>query len=154
MHTGPGVPVVTEANARQGRRNQSAGKRWQQDCAAWLRANGWPAAGYEIRNRSSDLIGTWDLAVECTITGWDKIWIKLNQAWKDADGRGLADFCVWKKRNGRIDPGEGAVILPAEVFFPLVMRLEKLEREVLLEVDAYDRGYRNGQAAARQEARL
>ena len=140
-----------DENARQGRRNQSAGKRWQQDCAAWLRANGWPAAGYEIRNRSSDLIGTWDLAVECTITGWDKIWIKLDQAKRDAAERGLIDYCVWKKRNGTTDAGKGAVLMLAELFFPLVQRLERLEHAELDAAEAYDRGYRNGQRA-REEA--
>ena len=141
---------MTEDNARQGRRNQSAGKRWQQDCAAWLRANGWPGAGYEIRNRSSDLIGTWDLAVECTITGWDKIWIKLQQAGKDAFVRGLSDFCVWKKHNGVADPGGGAVVLPAHVFFPLVQRLEKLEAEALRADDEFTRGFTAGVIYARK----
>ena len=132
---------MTEENARQGRRNQSAGKRWQQDCAAWLRANGWPSAGYEIRNRSSDLIGTWDLAVECTITGWDKIWIKLRQAELDAEARSLEDFCVWKKRNRYSDPADGAVIMPAYRLFPLVQRLEKLEAADLRADDEFTRGW-------------
>ena len=140
----------SEKNARQGRRNQSAGKRWQQDCAAWLREHGWPGAGYEIRNRSSDLIGTWDLAVECTITGWDKLFIKLGQAERDAHERGLSDFCVWKKRNGAADPGYGAVVMDAHRFFPLVQRLERLERLELEAAEAYDRGYRNGQRAGQE----
>ena len=135
---------MTEANARLARRNQSAGKRWQQDCAAWLRANGWPSAGYEIRNRSSDLIGTWDLAVECTITGWDKIWIKLTQAADDARTRGLQDSCVWKKHNGRASPGDGVVVMSAWRFFPLVMRLEKLEQASLEADDQFARGFTAG----------
>ena len=135
---------MTEENARQGRRNQSAGKRWQQACAAWLREHGWPGAGYEIRNRSSDLIGTWDLAVECTITGWDKLFIKLGQAERDAHERGLADFCVWKKRNGAADPGYGAVIMDAHRFFPLVQRLEKLEAASLDADDQFTRGFTAG----------
>lgn len=141
---------MTEENARQGRRNQSAGKRWQQDCAAWLRANGWPSAGYEIRNRSSDLIGTWDLAVECTITGWDKIWIKLGQAERDAGQRGLEDSCVWKKRNGHASPGEGVVLMLAYDFFPLVMRLEKLEQASLEADDQFARGFTAGVEYGRQ----
>lgn len=143
---------MTEANERQGLRNKNAGKKWQQDCASWLRVNGWPSAGYEIRNHSGDLTGTWDLSVECTITGWDKLWIKLGQALKDAQERGLSDFCVWKKRTGTTDPGNGAVIMRAREFFPLIMRLEKLEHADLEAADAYDRGYRNGQNAARKEA--
>lgn len=135
---------MTEANARQGRRNQSAGKRWQQDCATWLRANGWPSAGYEIRNRSSDLIGTWDLAVECTITGWDKIHIKADQAKRDARARGLPWWCVWKKRNGVADPGAGLVMMAAYDLFRLVQRLEKLEHAELNAAEAYDRGFSAG----------
>ena len=135
---------MTEDNARQGRRNQSAGKRWQQDCAAWLRAHGWPGAGYEIRNRSSDLIGTWDLAVECTITSWDKLWIKLDQAHADAVRRGLSEYVVWKKRNGTTDPGRGALIFPAAVGFPMVQRLEKLEQASLDADDQFARGFTAG----------
>ena len=144
---------MTEQNVRQGRRNQSAGKRWQQDCAAWLRGHGWPSAGYEIRNRSSDLIGTWDLAVECTITGWDKLFIKLTQAADDARTRGLEDYCVWKKHNGRASPGDGVVIMPAWRFFPLVQRLERLEALELGRDDEYTRGFQAGVEYSERKAR-
>jgi hypothetical protein len=48
-------------------------------------------------------------------------------------------FCVWKKHNrrddgvglGPVDPGEGAVIFRARVIFPLLARLEELERREL-----------------------
>ena len=128
-------------DARLSRRNRAAGKKWQQDCAAWLRDNGWPSAGYEIRNYSSDLIGTGDMAIECTLAGWDKIWIKLQQAGRDAFERELSDFCVWKKHNGVADPGAGAWVLPAHVGARMVQRLEKLEAADLRADDEFTRGW-------------
>ena len=137
-------------NAQQGRRNRQAGKRWQQECAAWLRDHGWPNAEYQIRNHSSDLTGTWDLAVETTITTWDKLWIKLAQAANDARARSLTDYCVWKKRNGAGDPGLGVVVMPAQRFFPLVQRLEKLEALDVRADDEFTKGFTAGVEYARK----
>jgi hypothetical protein len=107
-----------------GASNRRSGKNLQLDCAAWLREHGFRHASYEIRNGSSDILGTWDVAVEVTLTTWDKIWIKLDQAERDARARGLEIWCVWKKRRGRSDPGEGAIVMPAKVFWPLMADLE------------------------------
>ena len=126
---------------QMGRRYKRSGENWRQACAGWLNDNGWPGAGTQTRKGRSDLTGTWDLAVECTITAWDKIWIKMAQAANDARARGLEDYCVWKKRNGATDPGLGVVLMPAHRFFRLVMRLEKLEARALEEDDQYTRGW-------------
>jgi len=111
-----------------GASNRRNGKHAQLDAAAWLRDHGYPHAAYEVRNGSSDIIGTWDVAVEVTLTTWDKIWIKLDQAERDAKRRGLDIWCVWKKRRGKADPGEGAIVMPAKVFWPLMADLEAYQR--------------------------
>ena len=143
--------------ARLGRRNQVAGDKWRDDCVRWLNEHGWPGAGYQLRAHSNDLTGTWDLAVETTITTWDKIWGKLDQARDDARHRHLTDFCVWKKRNrsevegrGSADPGKSAVLMTAERFFPLVMRLEELERREMDAEQEFKRGFRLGLEAQRE----
>lgn len=137
---------------QMGQRYKRAGEQWRQDCADWLQDNGWPGAGTQTRNRRSDLTGTWDLAVECTIIGWDKIWMKLEQSARDAKERGLTDFCVWKKRNGRASPAMGAVMMPAHRFFPLVQRLEKLERDAVDADDQFTRGWLAHEKHVRQQA--
>ena len=135
---------MTSDNARQGRRNDAAGKRWRDQAIRWLNEHGWPGAGYQLRNRSSDITGTWDLAVELTDTTWDKMWDKLGQAQRDARERGLTDYCVWKKPYGKTDPGLGEVVMRAHLFFPLVMRLEKLEARALEADDQFARGWTAG----------
>lgn len=112
-----------------GASNRRAGKVWQLACASWLRlSTPFRHAAYEVRNGSSDIIGTWDVAVEATVTTWDKIWIKLDQAERDAANRGLDIWCVWKKRTGKSDPGEGAIVMPAKIFWPLVADLEAYQQ--------------------------
>jgi hypothetical protein len=111
-----------------GASNRRNGKHAQLDAAAWLRDHGYPHAAYEIRNGVSDILGTWDVGVEVTLTTWDKIWIKLDQAERDARRRGLDIWCVWKKRRGKTDPGEGAIVMPAKVFWPLMSDLEAYQR--------------------------
>lgn len=137
---------MTTEKQREGARNRAAGKAWQLACAAWLRDHGYPNAAYEIRHGSSDILGTGDLAVECTLEPWDGLWRKLGQARRDAEARGLVLACVWKKRRrqagdmGSADPGEGWVAMTAEQFFPLVLAAQDGEGSA----DAYDRGYARG----------
>ena len=135
-----------------GRANRRAGKDAQLAGAAKARTLGYPNAAYEVRNGSSDIIGTGDLAIEVTTTGWDKIWIKLDQAARDAKRRGLDAYCVWKKRNGKTDMGEGAIIIPAKLFLPMMADLDAYRRT---EMDAqlqFERGYRLGREAREDTA--
>jgi hypothetical protein len=142
---------MTRTPQQIGTSNRRAGKRWNIDCAADLRDNrGFPHAEYVIRNGSGDISGTWDINVEATLTTWDKIWIKLDQAARDAKARGLKDYVVWKKRNGKADPGAGAIIMPAANFWALVA---DLEAHVAADVDytdtwerAFAAGFRAGAA--------
>jgi hypothetical protein len=131
-----------------GASNRRAGKAWQLACAATLRALGYPSAAYEIRNGASDIIGTGDVGVECTVTTWDKIWIKLDQAGRDAARRGLDTYCVWKKRAGATDPGEGAIVIPARLFWPRVADLEAYQRAEMDYVDTWEKGFAAGFTAA------
>ena len=126
------------------------GNLWMAACETWLRENIWPHVGRQRKPHMNDFTGTWDLGVEATLDPWSKIWQKMDQARGDAENRGLTDYCVWKKRNrakgeqGAIDPGRGAVIMPAHRFFPLVHRLEKLEQASLEADDQLARGFAMG----------
>jgi hypothetical protein len=127
-----------------GRLNHRAGKAWQMACAQWLRDHPYPNAAYEIRDGSSDIIGTGDIAVECTKTGWDQIWAKLRQADRDGHARGLDLACVWKKRNGMTSPGSGAVLMYAEQFWPLMADLDAYRRAEMDFVDTWEKAYAAG----------
>jgi hypothetical protein len=107
--------------------NRRAGRAWELACLRHLRIHGWPGAERHNDKHASDIVGVWDIALECTLASWDKIHMKVRQAEADATRRGLPYWCVWKKSNGKADPGEGLVVLPAHVFFGLVARLESAE---------------------------
>lgn len=135
-----------------GASNRRAGKAWQLACAAWLRAHGYSAAEYVTRNGVNDLSGTGDVAVECTLAGWDQIYLKLGQAKRDAKYRGLDVACVWKKYvpkdgRGRSDPGFGAIVISPVDFWGLMRDLEAYRQAEMNAQDAYDRGYRAASAA-------
>lgn len=149
-----GEAFVSPLTREELNRNRVAGKRAQQDCARYLRDMGfYPAAGYEMRKQHNDLLGTGDLAIEVTLAGWDKIWQKWDrQAVPDAQRRGLPYPVVWKKRNGIADPGKWGMLMTAEILVPMAVRLDRLEQAELEAGEAYDRGYRNGRAAAAMEA--
>jgi hypothetical protein len=136
--------MTARSPSQIGQANRRTGKNWQLACASWLRANGWPNAAYEIRNGSSDIIGTGDMAVECTVTTWDKIWIKLDQSQRDGRNRGLLDWCTWKKRTGKTDPGEGAVLVQARKFWSLMAELDAYRRREMDAALEFDRGFRLG----------
>ena len=127
-----------------GRSNRRAGKTWQLACAAWLRDHGYPNASYEIREGASDILGTGDIAVECTLTTWDKVWIKLDQSARDAVRRGLDFYVVWKKRNGAPDPGLGLICMPARQFWALMADLDAYRRADLNAETMFERGYELG----------
>jgi hypothetical protein len=130
--------------AQIGRSNRARGKNWQLACSAWLRDHGYPHAAYEVRNGSGDIFGTGDVSTECTLAGWDQIWLKLGQAGRDAHARGLDDYVVWKKRTGTTDPGDGAVLMPARLFWPLMAELEARRRSEADALHEFDRGVRAG----------
>jgi len=135
-----------------GRANRRIGKSWQLDAAECLRVRGWwPNASYEVRNNISDILGTGDLAIETTTEKWEMLVTKLAQAERDAKQRGLTDFCVWKRRRGTTDPSRGFVVFEARIVFPLLARLQELERVLMDTAAEYDRGYRNGHAAATRD---
>jgi hypothetical protein len=134
--------------ARQGTRNRTAGLAWMQAGVRYLRT-WWPSAERQLHAGRADIAGVGDLMVEMTTEPWAKLWVKLDQAERDANGPAISapgqpvyyaavPFCVWKKHNrrddgvglGPVDPGEGAVIFRARVIFPLLARLEQLEREL------------------------
>jgi hypothetical protein len=130
--------------ARQGTRNRTAGLAWMQAGVRYLRT-WWPSAERQLHAGRADIAGVGDLMVEMTTEPWAKLWVKLDQAERDAQRDVLPagtwvtlPFCVWKKHNrrddgvglGPVDPGEGAVIFRARVIFPLLARLEQLEREL------------------------
>ena len=145
--------------AQIGRANRRAGKDWQLACSAWLREHGFPNAAYEIRNGQSDIIGTWDVATECTLADWSKAWIKLAQAEADAGRRGLDLWCVWKKRQrnqgdrGAADPGQGMIMMPAHLFWPLMADLEAYQRAEMDFTSAWERGYRAGAESSADSAK-
>ena len=124
----------------------TAGNLWMAACERYL-APIWPHVGRQRQPHMGDLTGTWDLNVEATIVPWSKIWIKLRQSERDAAARGLDLACVWKKHNrsegdrGSVDAGEGAVVMRAAQFFPLVARLEKLEAADLRADDEFTKGW-------------
>lgn len=116
--------------SRQGTRNRTAGNTWNRGCVVYLR-RWWQTAERQLHSHRSDVGGIGDLAIECTIEPWAQIWKKLRQAEDDAQG---LPFMVWKKHNrapgdvGEGDPGEAAVVFRARVIFPLLHRLEELEK--------------------------
>jgi hypothetical protein len=129
--------------ARQGTRNRTAGLAWMQAGVRYLRT-WWPSAERQLHERRADVAGVGDLVIEMTTEPWVKIWAKLDQAQRDAvllspQPADPLPHCVWKKHNrrddgvglGPVDPGEGAVIFRARVIFPLLARLEELERREL-----------------------
>ena len=145
--------MPTRSPQQIGHANRRAGKTWQLACAACLRASHYPNAAYEVRNGSSDIIGTGDFAVEATITTWDKIWIKLDQAGRDAKNRGLTEYGVWKKRAGKTDPNEGAMIVPAGIFWAMRADLDAYQRAETVYVDTWEKAFAAGfQAATKGEA--
>jgi hypothetical protein len=150
---------MTEANSRQGTRNRAAGRKWELDCAAWLRGNGWPNASREMNYHHSDLIGTGDFAAECTLEDWARIWAKLRQAAEDAERRGLDEYGVWRKQKaqagqrGTTDPGAGAMVMPAALFWRMRLELEAFRRADLDAQLSYDRGYQAGREAQERETR-
>jgi hypothetical protein len=137
--------------ARQGTRNRTAGLAWMQAGVRYLRT-WWPSAERQLHAGRADIAGVGDLMVEMTTEPWAKLWVKLDQAERDATtlvpptrpgivgsvqhAAWTMPFCVWKKHNrrddgvglGPVDPGEGAVIFRARVIFPLLARLEELEQ--------------------------
>jgi hypothetical protein len=96
---------------------------------------------------SSDLVGTGDIRAECTLTEWTHIWAKLRQAADDARRLGLVEWAVWRKQKGTGDPGQGAIVVPADQFWRMRAELEALRAADQDEQLAYDRGYAAGLSA-------
>lgn len=136
-----------------GTRNRQAGRRWELECAAWMRANGWPNVSRENNYHRGDLVGTGDFHAEATITEWLHIWAKLRQAEADAKARGLDEYGVWRKQKGARDPGQGVMVVPAGQFWAMRLELEAYRRRELDAQLDYDRGYQAGRSAAERESR-
>lgn len=154
---------MTRTPQQIGKSNRQRGAGWQEQCASYLRVHGYPNAEYVNRNGANDLAGTGDVAVECTLDGWDKIWIKLTQAHRDAKYRNLEHACVWKryvpktgsKEQKRVYPGAGggAIIMLAAEFWPLMADLEAYQRAEMDYVDTWEKAFAAGfEAGAKGEA--
>jgi hypothetical protein len=151
--------MTTRTPQQIGANNKRAGKAWELACADWLRRHGFPNASREVRNGRSDILGIGDMALETTITTWRMIWQKLGQAERDAKTRDLTDFCVWRKHTkiidpdtgktipGVADPGEGAVIMPARIFWPLMADLDAYRRAEMDFHDTWEKAFSAGFAA-------
>lgn len=96
-----GDPARGRSSYRRGAEAMRAGENW-------LRANGAPRAGRVMRGHDSDFTGLGDIdgSVEMTISPWDEIGRKAQQAARDAEGKGQSRWVVWKRR--RAEPGEAA----------------------------------------------
>jgi hypothetical protein len=134
-----------------GRYNDRAGRSWEAACAAALNQTGhFPSAAPLPRGTPGDLSGTWDVSVECTVSPWRAMWVKLRQSQAAADTRGLPFWCVWRKRNaepgmgGSVDPMDGAILTSPRVWWNMVARLESYEHAELAAEHEYERGYRDG----------
>lgn len=102
---------MTVENSTKGRSSYRRGREAMSEGAAWLRANGAPHADKTSRHHASDFTGIGDLAVEMTVSPWDEIGRKAEQARADAEARGIDNWCVWKKRKaaaGESRHGPGA----------------------------------------------
>ena len=136
--------------AGSGRYNHRAGREWEAAWARSLQANGFPSAAQLPRGTPADLSGTWDVSVECTVSPWRAMWVKLQQAATAATEQGLSYWCVWRKRNaepgmtGSTDPMNGAILTSPRVWWAMVARLERYEQQEADAELAYDRGYRDG----------
>jgi len=158
--------MATDQARAAGRSANRRGQDWQRRGAAWLRETGiFPGAehvgvlpGGARRDQGGsigDLRGAGDRVVEMTVQPWDRLGGKLRQAEDDARGEGLeSQYFVWKpiaREQG--GPARSVLITRAEVLWPLLARLDRLERAEIEGAEAYDRGYRNGFAAAQAAAR-
>jgi hypothetical protein len=151
---------------------KSANRRgldWQRRGAAWLRETGlYPAAesvgqltfGRSTRGGQGDLRHVGDRIIEMTIEPWDKLLGKLRQAEDDAAGAAARlpgaspdPYFVWKPvPRERAGTARSLIITRAEVAWPLLARLDKLETAELEAAGQYDRGYAAGWQAALDSA--
>jgi len=156
--------MITDDARAAGRSAQRRGKAREVQFAAWLRDSGlFPHAEVSpVSGRAGDLTGIGDRVSEITVRPYDKLPAKLRQAEADADGLWPApEYHVWKPMTrGTLEPGTVArsiVIYRAEVIWPMLARLDKLERAGLEQGAAIEeaemRGYRLGLAAAKEAAR-
>jgi len=158
--------VATDEARKAGRSANRRGQDWQRRGAAWLRETGiFPHAEHvgvlpggarrDTGGQIGDLRGIGDRVIEMTVQGWDRLGAKLRQAEDDARGEGLgAQYFVWKPIAREAGgPGRSVLITRAEIGWPLLARLDKLDRAEIEAAEAYDRGYRNGYEAGWQSAR-
>lgn len=141
-----------------GRRSTRTGKDTERRFAEWLRtisSEFRQASVSQVHGRYGDLEGIGDRVSEITVMPYEKLTMKLTQAEQDAKKAGRTEYHVWKpikRQHG--EPGTVArsiVIYRAEVIWPMLARLDKLEQAEMNAQDSYDRGYTAGRAAALRE---
>lgn len=126
---------MTVDASTQGRRNRRNGNEWMHDCVVWLQHHGAPHADRTTGAHSNDITGVGDVAIECTIAPWEKMWEKARQAAGDAQARGLDRWVIWKKRKAR--RGERAwgvggawAVMTVEHYWDREQAIGRLERQV------------------------
>jgi len=127
------VILVSEVKSVQGRSSVRRGVQFQRACAHVIRGLGFPHADHSgtgaptAYSRKGDISGVGDRVVECTVQPMENLAGKLRQAEADAIRNGYREYFVMKKAVR--EPVERAyVVTRAEVLFPLLARLERLER--------------------------
>ena len=118
---------MTAADA--GRSAARRGQDWQRKCAAYART--WYPSADHCGNigkagGSGDLLGIGDRIIECTVEPLTAIAKKLREAEGDALRSEFDQWFVWKTAKGE-PVGRSYVITRAEVLWPLLARLDRLE---------------------------
>jgi hypothetical protein len=133
--------MTTEMQAR-GRSSYRRGTEAMREGALWLREHGAPHADRVTRHHASDFTGIGDLAVEMTVSPWDEIGRKAEQAKKDAEARGIRNWCVWKKRKAlagesKHGPGEWWAVTTFGQWWALHQELDALRAQVKMYREAF-----------------
>lgn len=126
---------MTVDASTQGRRNRRNGNDWMHDCVLYLQQHGAPNADRTTGAHSNDITGVGDVAIECTIEPWEKMWKKARQAAADAQARGLDRWVIWKKRKAQ--RGERAwgvggawAVMTVEHYWQRERAIDELERRL------------------------
>src|SRR5258708_21473718 len=124
---------MNEVKSAQGRSSVRRGVQFQRACAHVIRGLGFPHADHSGTgsptgySRKGDISGVGDRVVECTVQPMENVAGKLREAEADAIRNGYTEFFVMK-RAVREPVGRAYVVTRAEVLFPLLARLDRLER--------------------------
>ena len=108
--------------------NRAKGRRHELDCLHYLHAHGYPNAERQRYEHRNDIVGTGDLAVECKYTDWKWTATALDQAFRDAQARGLDRGIILKKRRGLADVCKGFWIGQIDRELAAARELEELRK--------------------------